>query len=117
LSLVVPELRKRGYDVEVLSWEDPDVDWKNRKIVFFGSFWGYPKKQEALNKWLSHIKSLNITFINSMKFFEWNIKKTYLAELQDAKIPVIPTMLVLENSTDSLEDTLLKAQDQFKTTD
>lgn len=117
LSLIVPELLKRGYLVEVLSWENPDIDWKSRKILFALGLWGWSGKWVELDSWLERIKSYGITLINSMDFIQWNNRKTYLKDLQEANIPVIPTLIIPSDSKDTLEEVFVAAERQFKTRD
>lgn len=117
LSLIIPELRKRGYPVEVLNWQDSRIQWEKRSCLFIGPVWGYSKKQAKFHAWLTTIQSYNIPLINSMDFMTWNFKKTYLDDLQTAGISVIPTLIVPKESTLPLEEILIQAYEKFDTTD
>jgi hypothetical protein len=117
LSLVVPELKSRGYPVEVLSWEDPTIDWSRKFCLFINHVWGYTQKPDPFYEWLEKIKSQNIPLVNAMDFLEWNIHKTYLRDLQEAGIPVIPTLIIPEQSMLTLEDILQQSHDLWRTTD
>lgn len=117
MSLYVPELRKRGYQVKVLNWEDPTIIWEDYPVLFFLMAWGYPKKLEKLEEWLSRIKSAGIPMVNSMDFVEWNIYKTYLLDLQNEGVPVIPTMVVSSDSPLTILQILEQAQEKFGTMD
>lgn len=109
LSLLIPELKRRGYDGEVLNWEDPGIEWHKRDCLFVGHVWGYTQNQNAFYEWLQMVRSYHIPLVNSYDFVEWNINKSYLADLQKAKIPVIPTWIIPPTSKTTLENILGQA--------
>lgn len=117
LKLIVPPLKSLGYTVEVLSFEDPNVDWNSRECLFLGHMWGYAQKQDQCYAWLDKIKAHNIPVVNPMDFVLWNINKTYLADLQEAHIPVIPTMIIPPDSLETFEEILEQAKHRWGTTD
>ncbi len=117
LSLILPAISQLGYQSEVLDWENPNVDWQSRKCVFIGPVWGYSKKGNTFHDWLNKIKELGLKTINSMEFLDWNVNKTYVRDLQDAKIPVVPTYIEQSPDKASLGKLLTKAQKHWGTID
>lgn len=117
LSLVTPELLRRNYTVEVLSWEDPTINWQRRPFLFIGPVWGYSKKQVQFDEWLARMRDLRIPLINSMKFITWNFMKTYLVELQENNISVVPSLAISEDSPFSFSEILDQTQSLWGTTD
>lgn len=110
LSLILPAISQLGYRFEVLDWENCLIRWDSRKCLFIGPVWGYSKKSNAFHNWLKKLNRPGVRTINSMEFLTWNVNKTYLRDLQDAKIPVVPTYIEQSPDKASLGKLLTKAQ-------
>lgn len=117
LSLVADELLKRHFLVEVLSFTDPTICWQNVGSLFPGTLWGWTQIWTDFENWLSHLKTHKVPLLHSVEFFQWSCRKTYLMELQEAGLPIIPTFIVPEDSTAPLEHILEQAEKTFETTD
>ncbi len=90
LSLVIPQLQERGYDVGVVDWADPGVDWKANKTFILGPVWGYVSRIKEFVSLFNLFEKENVKLLNSPKFMKWNLNKKYLVELQKAKVGQIP---------------------------
>lgn len=117
LSLIAEELLRRHFLVEVLSFTDTAVRWQDEGVLFPETLWGWTKVWSDFDKWLNHLKLHKVPLLPSVEFFQWSCRKTYLADLQEASIPVIPTFIVPEESTDTLEKILERAKKSFGTSD
>ncbi|MBW8308557.1 MAG: hypothetical protein K0M45_02770 [Candidatus Paracaedibacteraceae bacterium] len=53
--------------------------------------------------------------VNSWDFIQWNLKKTYLVDLQNAGLPVIPSFGICEDSFLNLESILFLTQTGWRT--
>ncbi len=115
LSLVIPKLRDHGFNVQVLDWEDGNVEWQKYQVLFIGPVWGYTKRKSKFNAWLEEIKKRDILLVNSWDFIQWNLKKTYLVDLQNAGLPVIPSFGICEDSFLNLESILFLTQTGWRT--
>lgn len=105
LSLVIPQLQERGYDVSVVDWADPGVDWKANKTFIIGPVWGYVSRIKEFVSLLNLFERENVRLLNSPKFMKWNLNKKYLVELQKAKVGQIPkTIFVPPHSRTTLRE-------------
>jgi len=79
--------------VEVLDWDDPDVDWSGFDRVVLRSTWDYPQRIPEFLTWLDRVDSVT-TLVNPPTMVRWSLDKQYLAELNEAGVPIIPTVFV-----------------------
>lgn len=84
---MIPFLADRGIDVEVVSWDDPNVEWIGYDLAVLRSTWDYPARRTEFVTWARTVPRL----ANPAAVIEWNTDKRYQRELADAGIPVIPT--------------------------
>lgn len=117
LSLAVPKLRDKGYKVEVVSWQDPSINWQSKELVVMGPVWGYSKQQKSFDAWLARMQELRVPLENSPQFIRWNFTKDYLLTLQKAGISIPPTMIVPLDSDKTLAQTIAEAKAQWGTDD
>lgn len=83
-------LSPQGFSVEALDWRfaaDTDADVVTPLLA-----WGYHLRTA---EWLAALKTLaaeGLPMINSAALLRWNTTKTYLNDLEDADVPVVPTI-------------------------
>jgi len=83
-------LSTQGFSVEALDWRlaaGTDADVVTPLLA-----WGYHLRKA---EWLAGLKSLaaeGLPVINSAALLRWNTTKTYLNDLEDAEVPVVPTI-------------------------
>ena len=88
-----PLCKRIGVSVEVLDWDDPDVDWSRFDRVILRSAWDYPQRLPEFLSWLDKVDAVS-DVVNPPAMVRWNLDKQYLAELADAGVPITPTMFV-----------------------
>ena len=88
-DLVLPHLRDRGIDAEFLRWREP-ADWAAFDLVVVRSTWDYQRDLEAFLATLAAIHAAT-RLENPLDLQRWNIRKTYLRDLEAAGVPVVPT--------------------------
>jgi glutathione synthase/RimK-type ligase-like ATP-grasp enzyme len=86
-------LAAAGVEVDVVAWDDPDVDWAAYHRAVLRSTWDYHNRLTDFRTWLSAADAVTAV-INPVPMLRWNLDKHYLAELAAAGIPVIPTTFV-----------------------
>lgn len=57
------------------------------------SCWDYAERLEAFRSWLDAIASAAVPLVNSVDTLRWNLDKRYLLELEEAGVPVVPTLV------------------------
>ncbi len=90
-SLVIELLRQRGIAVEEVSWRAPSVGWNRYDLVVQRSSWDYQQVPDEYLRVLGEIQRSTARLENSLAIAQWNIRKTYLRELETAGITIVPT--------------------------
>ncbi|WP_291378918.1 hypothetical protein [Demequina sp.] len=78
---------------EVVAWEDETVAWGDFDAVILRSTWNYTERLEEFLAWAERVDSVTRLF-NPLSVVKWNTNKRYLAGLQQAGIPVVPTTYI-----------------------
>ncbi|MRK01163.1 hypothetical protein GEV27_06470 [Aeromicrobium sp. S22] len=88
LPLLEAAAAEHGTRGEIVTWDDPEVDWGSYDAVVVRSCWDYIARREEFLRWAATVPRLH----NSVDVFTWNTDKVYLRQLQDAGVPVIRTL-------------------------
>jgi glutathione synthase/RimK-type ligase-like ATP-grasp enzyme len=70
-----------------VAWDDPAVDWSAFDLAVLRSTWDYTARREEFLTWAAKVPGL----VNPAEVVAWNTDKRYLATLQAAGIPIVPT--------------------------
>jgi glutathione synthase/RimK-type ligase-like ATP-grasp enzyme len=89
-DLLVTALAARGLDARWARWDDPTVDWDGAELVAVRSTWDY---QRRLPEFLAWAGALRAPLLNGAEVFAWNTDKSYLLDLVEAGLPVVPTVV------------------------
>ena len=76
-----------GLDAEWRIWDDPAVDWDSYDLVVIRATWDYAPRRDDFAAWAASVPRL----ANPADVVAWNTDKTYLRELTEAGVPVVPT--------------------------
>ena len=74
-------------EVELLSWDDPDVAWSSYDVVFVSGTWDSVDRPDESLAWT---RSLPLV-LNPYDVIAWNLDKRYLQDLEAAGLPIVPT--------------------------
>jgi glutathione synthase/RimK-type ligase-like ATP-grasp enzyme len=83
-------LRRLGIEPTACIWNDPRVDWAAFDAVLIRSTWDYFKHYPAFRQWLDQ---LPIPTINNKDLLRWNSDKSYLLDLAEQGVDIIPTLI------------------------
>jgi hypothetical protein len=72
-------------------WDDPAVDWSAFDLVVVRSTWDYTGRRDEFVAWAEDIGD---RLVNPPEVIRWNTDKRYLAELETAGLPIVPTRFV-----------------------
>ncbi|MFE6617145.1 RimK family alpha-L-glutamate ligase [Amycolatopsis sp. NPDC057786] len=87
----VPEaLADLGFKTRWAAWDDTTVDFSAADIVVLRATWDYAERRDEFLSWAETVPTL----ANSAEVARWNTDKSYLAELGDAGVAVVPTTLI-----------------------
>lgn len=98
-------LKKRGYKSKLVCWDDPEVKWEQADLVISRTTSTYFNDPPRFLKWAKKVEKIS-TLWNQSKVIEWNINKRYLMELQKKEIPMPETILIPQDTEQSMESIL-----------
>ncbi len=91
--LALAALQRAGVHVEVLDWDDAAVAWSRFDRVVLRSAWDYPQRLPEFLSWLDDVDAAS-DLVNPPATVRWSLDKKYLAELDEAGVPITPTVFV-----------------------
>jgi len=105
--LFCKELENRGVKYQIVDW-NASLPAKNITHLLIRSPWDYFHKPEEFMEYLETCRSRKITVINDVELVRWNHTKHYMAELENAGVPVVPSLFY------SQTESPLEFQDEVK---
>ncbi len=89
--LVTKRLTDLGCRCASVVWSDTSFDWTTSAIGIIRSTWDYHLHHHAFARWVQEIDSKTRLF-NEVSLVLWNMDKTYMQDLQNQGIPIVPTI-------------------------
>ena len=93
LNLLAGALEEQGASASIVDWDDVEVDWSKFKLAVLRSAWDYSARLSEFLDWLERT-ALATRLVNPPEIIRWSLDKHYLAELQRAGVPTVPTGFV-----------------------
>jgi len=87
---LVNALKSLGAHAESVSW-GAGLDWSEYDAAVLRSTWDYIDDPDGFVETLSQIQSVCRLF-NPLEMVRWNMDKSYLLDLQQRNVPVVPTV-------------------------
>lgn len=84
---------RAGLAAEIRAWDDFTVSWARYDAVVLRSPWDYHLRRDAFLAWCDRVAAAT-RLLNPPDVVRWNTDKRYLAELEAAGVPVVPTRFV-----------------------
>ena len=91
-QLFLSALRDRGVTAEPAVW-DAELDWSSYDVVVVRSTWDYAERLPEFLAWADRVNGVS-RLLNSADVLRWNTDKRYLADLERAGIPIVPTQFL-----------------------
>ncbi len=82
-------LRALGWTVDQVPWRRRE-DWDRFRIVVIRSAWDYQSDPHAFLEVLERIETSSARLENPLELVRWNLRKSYLRELEAGGVPVLP---------------------------
>ncbi len=92
-ELLIAGLRELGLQAHRIDWSRSNVDWHQFRAAVFRTTWDYFDRFAEFREWLD-ASSAQTQLLNTLSLVRWNMDKHYLADLEKAGIPVVPTRFV-----------------------
>ena len=80
-------------EAELVSWDDPAVNWAAYDLVLLRSTWNYTEHLDAFLAWAARVSQVS-RLMNPLATIEWNTDKRYLDDLSARGVPTVPTVFV-----------------------
>lgn len=90
--LAVEALNKHGIGVTPALWDDLNFDWGAYSTVVIRSCWDYHLRPIEFSNWLTLLEKLGVAIWNPAEVVRWNMDKTYLSELQQQGVAILPSV-------------------------
>lgn len=87
-----------GVSIESVVWNAPSVAWGEYEAVLVRSTWDYHRCADAFIAWAAAVEAAGTPLWNPASVIRWNADKRYLAELEAAGVPIVPTEWVSRGS-------------------
>jgi hypothetical protein len=103
--LLQEALAARGVEAPTLVWDRDGVDWRGFDACLVRSTWDYHDRHEQFLAWTRNVGAA-IPLWNPPDLIAWNIDKTYLRELGESGVPVVPTVWLRRGEEADLAEVL-----------
>lgn len=90
-ALLLAELARRDVAAEPVVWSEPDVEWGAFDVALIRSTWDYIDDLEHFLSVLARIERSSCLLVNPLSAVRWNTDKTYLFDLAEWEVPIVPT--------------------------
>lgn len=87
----IAPLTRLGWQVSTVSWRQTEIPWKDFDAVIIRSTWDYWNDVPAFLSTLERINS-ETQLANRLELVRWNLAKTYMRDLQQKGIGIVPTL-------------------------
>jgi len=84
-------LAAAGVEARMAAWDDLGVDWGAAPLTVVRSAWNYAHDRPGFLEWMRRASSASTTLRNPLTVMAPNSHKGYLAGLERAEVPVVPT--------------------------
>lgn len=106
--LLIAEFAEWGIEAESVVWGDPNVDWNQFDLALIRSTWDYIDERERFLSVLAEIDESSCRLFNPLEAVRWNCDKSYLFDLRDWQVPIVPTHLASTTDPAILQDAVVK---------
>ncbi len=90
--LAIEPLAALGWQAEEIPWRKPDTNWNEYAAVIIRSPWDYQQNQDQFLACLEKIEASSALLENPLPVVQWNFQKTYLRDLKQNGMPIVPTL-------------------------
>lgn len=87
----IEPLADLGWQVSTVSWRQTEIPWSEFDLVIIRSTWDYLDDPQGFLRVLEYINS-STRLANSIELVRWNLAKTYLRDLEDRGVVIVPTL-------------------------
>lgn len=101
-GVAVPAVQAAGWAVQNVSWRAQGVEWGKFDVVVIRSPWDYQDDPAGFLACLEAIDEATL-LANPLSVVRGNMRKTYLLDLQQCGVPIVPTLTGRQPTAANLE--------------
>lgn len=90
--LLFEPFREKGWQAQMVSWRNKNANWNDFHAVIIRSTWDYQSDPNNFIRTLEDITNSTAHLENNMNIVKWNIRKTYLIELERMGVQIVPSL-------------------------
>lgn len=83
-----------GLRPQIQPWHTGLGEWTDADLVLVRTPWDYAEHLDDFERWLDTLEGAGVPTINPIPFLRWNLRKTYLHDLENAGVAIVPTEFV-----------------------
>lgn len=104
-ELLREALEARGAEAWPMVWDGKGIDWCKFDLCLVRSTWDYHEKHRQFLDWAEQVEAAS-ALRNPADLIAWNSDKSYLRELSEGGVPIVPTVWVDLDSDADLDELL-----------
>lgn len=97
-------LRRRGLEVDAVSWDDPTALWSDYAAIVVRSCWDYHHHSAEFAGWIDQLEYVRVPLWNPAPLLRWNMDKRYLYDLEQRGVSIVPTALLEQGANVDLAE-------------
>lgn len=102
--LLATALARRGLRPVPAVWTDPAESWSAHAAVIIRSCWDYHLRIAEFERWLDRLERDAVRVFNGVPTIRWNMRKSYLRDLEAAGVAVAGTYWAPQGSSATLAE-------------
>jgi hypothetical protein len=91
-DVLAAAMSRRGMTLDSVRWMEPDIDWQSYNAVLVLAVWDYQDCPQDFLDRIAMIAAAGVRVFNSPDLVGWNIRKTYLRDLEARGVRTVPTL-------------------------
>ncbi|MCB0377445.1 MAG: hypothetical protein KDD33_03045 [Bdellovibrionales bacterium] len=84
-------LEDSGWTWRWVSWDQEDVNWSDFDVAIVRTTWDYIHRPHEFLQRLSEIEQSSCQLFNPYPLMQWNLDKSYLFDLAETGVEIVPT--------------------------
>lgn len=102
-DLLLHYLQDKGLDIHREVWNDAAVDWAAYDVAVLKASWDYFDRFGQFKEWLTKLEAIQLRVLNPVSTVRWNSDKHYLQDVEQAGLPIIPSIFIEKGKQPQLE--------------
>ena len=102
-ELVLPHMEALGWSVDQVPWRRP-TRWEDYEAVVIRTTWDYTLDVRGFMGVLEQIHQSSATLLNPIELVRWNLRKSYLRQLDAQGVPIPPTIWLSSGELHRIEE-------------